>query len=764
MAQLNCITTNLSLRASAMRYARLNYPELKNMIKNSLRVLGLALVFGMANVQAANQNKITDLSVINSAAGESVIKVQMTEPLANLPAGFTINVPPRIALDFPGTENALGRSVQEFSAGDLRSANIIQAGSRTRLVINLNQMLTYDAKLDGNAVLITLHGKAANAAAASNISRFAEAKHGVQNHALSDIDFRRGNNGAGRIQVDLSDAGLGIDIRRQGTKLIVDFLKTSLPRNLQRKLDVVDFATPVQTVDTFAQGADTRMVIEPKGNWEHSAYQTDSKFIIEVKPVVEEAHQLGKPKQGGYTGDKLTLNFQDITVREALNVIADFTELNMVISDTVKGNLTLRLKDVPWDQALDIILQSSGLDMRRNGNVIQVAPREELAAKEKVDLTSRKEISELEELQTESFQLGYARAADAVEILMGKGYAKESANQNQTSSNANEAVPSPANGEASAAPLSILSSRGSAMADARTNTLFVKDTPTRLEDVRRILKQIDVPARQVLIEARVVEAHDGFARNLGVRLGYTDKNYPLGVPQAQGGANGVTGVRGGLTAAGGGLGSVLAPNTGNVNLPVTVGQPLAGVFQFALFNAAATKVLNLELNAMESDEQGKIISSPRVVSADKDTAWAIIEQGEEIPYTINNVSTGGAVTSTTSFKKAVLRLGVKTNITPDNNVDMTVEINKDARGVVTGTVPAINTNKVVTKVLVENGGTVVIGGVYKQNDTTIVNKVPLLGDIPVLGYLFKSKGVSTAKDELLVFLSPKIMQDALNLR
>ena len=731
MLKLKEIASNLSLRASAAGCAYV--PKQNGMVKALFRLIGLAMVFGMMHAEAANQ--ITALSVSNEANGDRVVKVQLSEPLANPPAGFTINTPPRIALDFPGTENGLGRSVQDIAAGDLRSANIVQAGTRTRLVINLNQMLAYDTRLEGNAVLITLHGKVADQSSVT--SRFADAKQGVQKHALSNVDFRRAGNGAGRIQVDLSDPGLGIDIRRQGNKLIVDFVKTSLPGNLQRKLDVADFATPVQSVDTYAQGDNTRMVIEPKGNWEHAAYQTDNKFIVEVKQASEDTNKLGLSSQAGYTGEKLTLNFQDITVREALNVIADFTELNMVISDTVKGNLTLRLKDVPWDQALDIILQSRGLDMRRNGNVIQVAPREELAAKEKTDLTARQEILELEELHTESFKLGYARAADAADILTGKGAVKSSGTE--------QASTGQAGAENGGPSLSILSKRGSANADARTNTLFVKDTPSRLEEVRKILKQIDMPARQVLIEARVVEAHDGFASNLGVKLGYTGQ--PVA---AAGGANGVTGIRGGMTGG-----------TTNVNLPAIVAAPLANTFQFSLFNAAATKVLNIELNAMESDEQGKIISSPRVVSADKDTEWAVIEQGEEIPYTLTSTTPGA--TPTTSFKKAVLRLGVKTNITPDNNVDMTVEVNKDSRGVVTGAIPAINTNKVITKVLVENGGTVVIGGVYKQNDSNVVNKVPLLGDIPVLGYLFKSKGVSTTKDELLVFLSPKILQDTLNL-
>lgn len=736
-------------------FASVSYFKPTSLIKGAVRLLGLLMVFGMA--QAETQNKITGLSVSEAAAGATVIKVELAQPLASVPVGFTINMPPRIALDFPETANGTGKSIQEFAAGDLRSANIVQAGARTRLVINLDRMLGYDTRLDGNNVLITLHGRPVEQS--ETVSRFAEARQGVQKHTLSNLDFHRGKNGEGRIQVDLSDSGVGIDIHRQGTKLIVEFLKTNLPRNLQRKLDVVDFATPVQTVDTFAQGDNIRMVIEPKGSWEHSAYQADNKFIIEVKPLVDDPNKLVKGGQSGYSGEKLTLNFQDISVREALNVIADFTELNMVISDSVTGNLTLRLKDVPWDQALDIILQSRGLAMRKNGNVIQVAPVGELASSEKNDLTARQEISELEELRTESFQLGYQKASAAAATLTGGGA--------DTAAPVGAAVPGAA--QASAPSQRILSKRGSAMVDVRTNTLFVKDTPSRLEEVRKLLKQIDVPAKQVLIEARVVEAHDGFAQNLGVRLGYGNPQLNPASPQfVAGGANGVTGIRGGLNGAGGaggvGVGSVVTPNTGNVNLPVSLaGAPTAGVFQFALFNAAATKVLNIELNAMESDEKGKIISNPRVVSEDNDADWAIIEQGEEIPYVVSNVA-NGVVVNTVSFKKAVLRLGVKTKITPDNNVDMTVEVNKDSRGVaVSGNLP-INTNKVVTKVLVENGGTVVIGGVYKQTESTITNKVPLLGDIPVLGNLFKSKGVSTIKDELLVFLSPKIMQDALNLR
>ncbi|HEX5338512.1 MAG TPA: type IV pilus secretin PilQ family protein, partial [Gallionella sp.] len=524
------------------------------------------------------------------------------------------------------------------------------------------------------------------------------------------IDFRRGKNGEGRIQVDLSDPGIGIDIRQQGTSLIVDFLKTNLPRNLQRKLDVVDFATPVQGVDTYAQGENVRMVIEPKGLWEHAAYQTDNKFIIEVKPVADDPNKLVKGNQLGYAGEKLTLNFQNITVREALNVIADFTNLNMVISDTVSGNLTLRLKDVPWDQALDIILQSRGLDMRKNGNVIQVAPREELAAKEKIDLTARQEIADLEEVRTESFQLSYQKGDAMVAIL---------SNDKQR----------------------ILSKRGSAVVDPRTNTLFVQDTPSRLEEVRKLIKQIDVPVRQVMIEARFVSAGDSFNRTLGGRLGYTGPAVGPGAGFSLGG-NTPTAVRGTIG--------------GNVNLPgAATGM---GGLTLSLFNPAATKTLTLELTASELDGKTKNIASPRVVTADKTPAT--ISSGTQIPY--QQATSSGA--TSVAFKDATLSLNVTPQITPDDHINMKVQANQDTVGTIYGGVPSINTKKVTTEVLVENGGTVVIGGVFTQDLSDSTQKVPLLGDVPVVGWLFKNNVKSDTKQELLIFITPKIMQEAMNLR
>jgi type IV pilus assembly protein PilQ len=693
--------------------------QLNSLFKNTLRFIAVGTIFGVLTVQAhaADANSINGLSVSNNTDGSMVMKVDLQKPLADLPAGFTINTPPRIAFDFANTSNGLGKSAQDFSEGGLRSANIVQAGNRTRLVVNLEQMLTYDTKIVGNSLLITMHGKAASAAAvAGKATRFAEPKLGAnQKHTLRDIDFRRGKNGEGRIQIDLSDPGIGIDIRQQGTALIVDFLRTNLPSNLARKLDVSDFATPVQGVDTFVQGENVRMTIEPKGQWDHAAYQTDNKFVIEVKAVVEDPNKMVKGVKNGYGGEKLTLNFQKIDVREALNVIADFTDLNMVISDTVSGNLTLRLKDVPWDQAFDIILQSRGLGMRKDGNVVQVAPREELAAKEKIDLTARQEIGELEEMRTESFVISYQKGEDIAKLLAGDKQR-------------------------------ILSKRGSAVVDQHTNTLFVQDTSARLEDVRKLIKQIDIPVRQVMIEARVVEATDKFGKNLGVRLGYNS----IDTFKVNG-----TGINGNIGANQIGTSPVMRANTPNVNLPSA---GTAGAFSMLLFNNSLSKLLSVELTALETDSKGKIISSPRVVTSDK--TEATIETGTQIPY--QQASSSGA--TNVAFKKATLSLKVKPQITPDENVLMDIVVNKDSVGQIYAGVPSIDTNQVQTQVLVENGGTVVIGGVYTQAQNDGEDKVPLLGDIPVVGNLFKSSAKFDNKSELLIFITPKIMKDTMGLR
>jgi type IV pilus assembly protein PilQ len=674
----------------------------------ALMAMGLSIFAGgvfAQDVSAPDEpNSIQSISANNETGGKVVVTVVMKSAVTQQPAAFTINTPPRIAFDFPNTENGLGKSTQEFSEGDLRSANIVQAGNRTRLVINLSQMLSYETKVEGNNLLITMQKKSVGGAPVT-MSRFADAKPSTQKHSLRDVDFYRGKNGEGRLQIDLSDTDIGIDIKQQGRLLLVDFQRTSLPRNLQRKLDVSDFGTPVQLVDTFLQGDNSRIAIEPKGLWEYSAYQTDNKFIIEIKAVAEDPNKLVKSRQPGYAGEKLTLNFQNISTREALSVIADFTSLNMVISDTVSGSLTLRLKDVPWDQALDIILQSRGLDMRKNGNVIQVAPREEIAAKEKLDYSARQEITELEPLRTETFQLAYAKAEDFVKLF---------ADEKQK----------------------LLSKRGSAISDTRTNMLFVQDTPSRLEEIRQFIKILDIPVRQVLIEARFVEASEKFNYKLGGRLGYVGPTSSTG---------------GGFTVGNGQRGSVGA----NVNLP-GASQGFGGL-TLTLFNAAATKTLSLELMASSTDGTSKNIASPRVVTADK--TEANIESGVEIPYL--QASSSGA--TNVAFKKAVLSLQVTPQITPEDHVSMKLQVKQDKVGVIYYGVPSIDTKKVNTEVLVDNGGTVVIGGIYTQTDSDDTTGVTGLKDIPVLGWLFKNSILTKEKKELLVFITPKILKETLGM-
>ncbi|MBU0622107.1 MAG: type IV pilus secretin PilQ [Gammaproteobacteria bacterium] len=675
-----------------------------NPIRSTTRLIAVLLTLcapvahAQESVGADGLNSIQSLTASNELGGKVVVAVELKNAPTAEPRSFIINTPPRIAFDFPETENGLGKSSLEFGEGDLRSANIVQAGNRTRLVVNLNQMLSYESKLSGNKLLITLQRKEA-ASGEAVPTHFAETSGSApQIHSLRDVDFRRGKNGEGRIQIDLSDADIGIDIKQQGRLLLVDFQHTNLPRNLQRKLDVTDFGTPVQMVDAFSQGENSRLAIEPKGLWEYSAYQTDNMFIIEVKAVAEDPNKLVKSSQPGYAGEKLTLNFQNISTREALSVIADFTSLNMVISDTVTGSLTLRLKDVPWDQALDIILQSRGLDMRKNGNVIQVAPREEIAAKEKLDFSARQEITELEPLRTENFQLAYAKAADIVKLI---------SNDRQK----------------------ILSKRGSANYDLRTNMLFVKDVPSNLEEVRKLIKLVDVAVRQVLIEARFVEAGESFNHTLGGRLGYAGPTIGVG-SNAQGNVSG-----------------------GSLNLPGAASG--LGGLTMSLFNAAATETLTLELNASAIDGTAKNIASPRVVTSDKTPAT--IESGVEVPYL--QASSSGA--TNVAFKKAVLGLTVTPQITPEDSVTMKISVSQDSVGNIYSGVPSINTKKVDTEVLVDNGGTVVIGGVYTQDSTDSTSAVPGLGDIPVLGWLFKNNTVVKSKKELLVFITPKILKDKL---
>ena len=688
-----------------------------------------AAVYGQdkAGAPAATANVIQSIDV-SSQPGTVTVKFGLKDAPASPPVAFTVNNPPRVAFDFPSTANGLGKNSQEVNQGDLRTIRLGQSGGRTRVVLNLTKMVKYETKVEGNNVIITLQSSGtASAAAAETAPSFAESKANGEGHAVRDVDFRRGRNGEAQIIVDLSDATTGIDLRQQGKSILVDFIQTALPPSLERRFDVSDFGTQVDTFDVTRSGANTRVTVTPKGRWEQSAYQTDNRFIIEVKPVIEEA---GKPKSvGGYTGDKLSLNFQNIEVRAVLQVIADFTSLNIITSDTVSGNLTLRLKDVPWDQALDIILQAKGLDMRKTGNVVWIAPREELATKEKLALESRQQISDLEPVRTESFQLNYQRAEDFQKVITD-------------------------------ATQRILSKRGSAVVDARTNQIFVQDTPSKLDEIRELLKKTDRAIRQVLIEARIVEATDTFSRNIGTRLGYHDltgRGSSLGGDHRAvvGGGLADTGVHTGQAST---TPNFLTDSTFTNFAAPGLGGVLPGQASLILMNDAMTKFLNLEITALQADGKGKIISSPRVITADN--AEAIIEQGTEIPY--QQATSSGA--TSVSFRKATLSLKVKPQITPDDNIIMKLNVNKDSVGAATSAGPAIDTKQVSTEVLVENGGTVGLGGIYTQDESSTITKVPLLGDIPILGFFFRQDLRNNNKNELLIFVTPKIIKDTLTVR
>ena len=674
--------------------------------------IALSTAFFASSVHAQNTIQSVTGSVQN---GAEVIRIDLSEPLAALPAGFSIQTPARIALDFPGVGNAMGRTAVDLNLGNLRSANVIEAGERTRVVLNLKAATAYKAEIQGKSLLITLQQATVAAPSAASPAVFAENRN-RDILPLKDIDFRRGTDSAGRIVVDLANNQVGVDIRQQGQTLVVEFLKTALPEGLRRRLDVADFGTPVQTVTTFQTGDKVRMVVEPKGLWEHSAYQSDNQFVLEVRQQKVEPNKL---TQGpGYAGEKLSLNFQNIEIRSLLQVIADFTNFNIVTSDTVTGAVTLRLKDVPWDQALDIILQAKGLGMRKSGNVLLIAPKDELAAKEKQDLESRSAIQSLEVLRTQDFKLNYAKAADIAASLTGLGRVGAT---------------------------KILSARGSVISEARTNQLFVTDVPSTLEQVQALIAKLDIPVRQVLIEARIVEATDTFGKSLGVRLG--GQPFSLnGGRNASFGSSYVTGAAG--TTAGD---FVQLPGVGQNGYP-------ASTFAVSLFNSSMTRLLNLEISAAEADGKGKIVSSPRIVTADQ--VKALIEQGTELPY--QQATSSGA--TSIAFRKANLKLEVTPQITPEGNIILSVDVNKDSVGRATSNGFAIDTKHIQTQVLVENGGTVVIGGIFEQNDREDETKVPLLGDIPVVGNLFKTRTRTANKSELLVFITPKMLTNGTPLR
>lgn len=688
---------------------------------------------------------------------EIAVKIDLREALTSPPAGFAVANPAKIAFDFPATGNALGKTTQVLNEGDLRSLNVVQVAGRTRLVLNLVRNMNYRTRVDGKALYVTLSPiERLSDAVAERSVRFAEESLVGSKHVVRDVMFRRGKDGEGRVVVDLSDAGTGIDIRKQGPNLIVDFMRTSVPEHLRRKLDVTDFATPVLGVETRSLGENVRMVISPTGLWEHNAYQTDNQFVVEVKKIVEDPNKLVQGTKTGYQGPRVSINYQNGDVRALLRLMAEELGLNAVINETVSGTITLVLKDVPADQVIDIIFQQKNLDMRKNGNILLIAPRDELMLNAKLQAEAQQAFDLVEPVTLEVYQINYQKAAAVKALLIGESRVVEKENITGSVSKMN------LDGERT----SLLSSRGSATADEISNKLFVYETASRHQEIAKFIKMVDLAPRQVLLEARIVEASDDFNRSIGAKLGLINsKAVSVGNGINFSGGSGTPGTRtsstkDGVTTTTSTPGSVTQTPMVGVNLPSF--ESTGGTLAFSLFNSSLTRILNMEIAALQADGLGKLISSPRVVTANN--VEATIEDGTEIPYqTITG--TGDNRTVTVSFKPAKLVLVATPQITPEGTVKMELMIKKeeaDWTRAILGN-PPIKSSIVKTNVVVENGGTVVVGGVYITNQQSSVEKVPLLGDIPFFGWMFKFKNDFGNRRELLIFITPRIISEKLRL-
>jgi len=682
-------------------------------------LLGLAL---LVTLGAAQARELTDLDYSVMTGNTVQLTFTFDQPAIE-PRSFTIDQPARIALDFPDTGNGLKKRAMRVGVGAVESIISAAAKGRTRVVLNLAHPTEYTTRVQGNQVILTLAGPdAADQPAAASGGGTPVAMQPANaalalSKGITNIDFKRGPNGEGRVVIDLTTPAITTDVWREGNTVQIEFIGARLPEGLQRRLDVSDFATPISFIDSIQDGSNIKMKITANGEFDHLAYQTDKVYTIEVAPITKEEEEKRKKDKFGYTGERLSLNFQDIEVRSVLQLLADFTGLNLVVSDSVEGNLTLRLKNVPWDQAMDIILKTKGLAQRRAGNVILVAPTDEIAAREKLELEARKQVEELEQLRTEFIKVNYAKAKDIAELL----------NQEENS---------------------ILSPRGSVSVDERTNTLLVKDTNASLTNVRQLLAELDIPIRQVLIESRVVIAKDDFSKELGVRFGVTNDSTAVGGTDNAAVTTGSLGF--GSQATGIGAGN---PSNLNVNMPV---QNPAGTIALALAKLPLGTLLELELSAAQTEGRGEVVSSPRVITADSHKA--VIEQGVEIPYL--ELKDGDA---TLKFRKAVLALEATPQITPDDRIIMDLEVRKDSRGedVSFGEglfAPTIDTRKVKSQLLIDNGQTVVLGGIYETVQSTQVTRVPFFSDLPLIGNLFKSTIARDDRSELLIFITPKILQ------
>ncbi|MEX6501384.1 type IV pilus secretin PilQ [Pseudomonas zhanjiangensis] len=695
-----------------------------NSSSSRLGVSLLALLLSPA-LLAANLQKLD----VAALPGDRVeLKLSFDEPVL-APRGYTIEQPARIALDFPGVSSELGEKNRELGVGNARSVTVVEAKDRTRLIINLTNLAPYNTRVEGNNLYVVVGenaGAAAPVRSAAAVAPAAPAQakpkvYGASSRAISAVDFQRGEQGEGNVVITLSDSSVSPNIQEQGGKIRLDFAKTQLPEALRVRLDVKDFATPVQFVSATGSADKASIVIEPTGFYDYLAYQTDNKLTLSIKPLAESEVEKRKAERFAYTGEKLSLNFQDIDVRSVLQLIADFTDLNLVASDTVSGNITLRLQNVPWDQALDLVLKTKGLDKRKVGNVLLVAPADEIAARERQELESQKQIAELAPLRRELIQVNYAKAADMAKLFQSVTSAEGGGDE-----------------------------RGSITVDDRTNSIIAYQTQVRLDELRRIVAQLDVAVRQVMIEARIVEANVDYDKALGVRWG---GNFWSGDKWNAWGKNGNLGVEDGDE---GNVGRFPGLRTSPVNSPF-VDLGVAGTSGIGIGFVTDNVILDLQLSAMEKTGAGEVVSQPKVVTADKETAKIL--KGTEVPY--QEASSSGA--TTTSFKEAALSLEVTPQITPDNRIIMEVKVTKDAPDfsvtASTGGVPAIQKNEVNAKVLVADGETIVIGGVFTNTQSKSVDKVPFLGDLPFLGRVFRRDVVQDKKSELLIFLTPRIMNN-----
>jgi type IV pilus assembly protein PilQ len=699
-------------------------------MKNTLSRLSISLFLATMSQSVL----AADLQALDVAAlpGDKVeLKLTFDQPVA-VPKGYTIEQPARIALDLPGVVNKLGAKNRELGVGNARSVTVVEAGERTRLIVNLTNLAAYNARVQGNNLFIVIGEGAANSTPARVSALAAPVKtapvaYVSAGKAIKSVDFQRGEQGAGNVVIELSDPTVSPDIQDQGGKITLNFAKTQLPDALRVRLDVKDFATPVQFVNAQSQGDKATISIEPVGLYDYLAYQADNKLIVSIKPLSKEDKDKRKAETFAYSGEKLSLNFQDIDVRSVLQLIADFTDLNLVASDTVQGNITLRLQNVPWDQALDLVLKTKGLDKRKVGNVLLVAPADEIAARERQELESQKQIADLEPLRRELIQVNYAKASDIAKLF-----------QSVTGVDAVAGA--------------VADARGSVTVDDRTNAIIAYQTQTNLDELRRIVAQLDIAVRQVMIEARIVEASVDYSKELGVRWGgaFTSGDF-VGY-----GKSGNVGSKDKVGSSCGPLGGVictLPTNDRGSHTPFVDLGAANATSGFGIGYITDNLILDLQLSAMEKTGNGEVVSQPKVVTADKETAKIL--KGTEIPY--QEASSSGA--TTTAFKEAALSLEVTPQITPDNRVIMEVKITKDEPDYANalGGVPPIKKNEVDAKVLVADGETIVIGGVFSNTQSKSVEKVPFLGDLPYLGRLFRRDIVQDQKNELLVFLTPRII-------